>query len=499
MRKVIFAVLVLLYSSALSLAQDFESYKAQKLAEREKFSQGKKEAFEEYRQKLNAEYADYMRQRWSDYEVFAGEALPLRPEPPRPVVKNPDEKPQSEPRPLVLDIQESLTGEENFSEETTADVVGNSQDSTEKPNVEYNNPVWVFEFYGTACSVKADSSYRFSLEGVSNDSVATAWMRLSSQRYYDLVDELLELRRILNLCDWGYVRLTEIFSTSLFGIPSNESRLLQMFILVQSGYKIRIAQGSGKLLVLLPFNGDTNVYTYSYVEQDGCKYYILAHKDDVRKISVYDREFPNERLCSLEIVSQPALDNNPVNIRDYVAARYPSVAVRLNVNRNMVDFYRDYPITDAWDMYVRTSISGSLSEQLYPQLHSAIASKNKVEAADMLLDFVQTAFDYKVDNEQFGRERPLFADETFFYPYCDCEDRAILYAILVRELLGLDVLLLNYPSHLATAVCFGEDIPGSYIEYSGKRFFVCDPTYIGASIGDAMPGLDNSKFSVVEI
>lgn len=84
--------------------------------------------------------------------------------------------------------------------------------------------------------------------------------------------------------------------------------------------------------------------------------------------------------------------------------------------------------------------------------------KSKSEAANTLIDFVQTAFEYKTDEEQFGYERPLFADETLYYPYSDCEDRAIFYSILVRDLLGLDVVLLHYPNHLATAVSFGEEI-----------------------------------------
>ena len=76
-----------------------------------------------------------------------------------------------------------------------------------------------------------------------------------------------------------------------------------------------------------------------------------------------------------------------------------------------------------------------------------------------------------------------FVDELFYYPYSDCEDRAVLYSYLVRTLMGLDVVLLEYPNHMATAVCFDENIDGDYITVSGKKYIICDPTYIGASIG----------------
>jgi hypothetical protein len=68
---------------------------------------------------------------------------------------------------------------------------------------------------------------------------------------------------------------------------------------------------------------------------------------------------------------------------------------------------------------------------------------------------------------------------------------------MIRDLLGLDVVLLYYPGHLATAVCFNDDVQGDYLVIGGKKYIVCDPTYIGASIGRTMPKMDNSKAKVL--
>jgi len=100
---------------------------------------------------------------------------------------------------------------------------------------------------------------------------------------------------------------------------------------------------------------------------------------------------------------------------------------------------------------------------------------------------------------KFGYERAFFADENFFYPYNDCEDRSILYALLIKDLLGLEVVLLHYPLHLATAVHFPENITGDYLTIDGKKFIVCDPTYIGASIGTAMPQYKNASANVIRL
>jgi len=117
----------------------------------------------------------------------------------------------------------------------------------------------------------------------------------------------------------------------------------------------------------------------------------------------------------------------------------------------------------------------------------------------MILRYLQTSFDYQTDDQQFGYERPFFADENFFYPYNNCKDRAILYCILVNDLLGLEAVLLEYPSHLATAVHFPETVSGDYFMLGNKKFTVCDPTYIGASIGMTMPNLKNVPVEIVKL
>ena len=173
--------------------------------------------------------------------------------------------------------------------------------------------------------------------------------------------------------------------------------------------------------------------------------------------------------------------------------------VTTTVDHHLIDFYQSYPLTDAWASYVRSSLSDELKNTLYPALRKHISGKSRAEATDILLDYVQYAFDYMVDQEQFGYERPLFGDESYFYPYNDCEDRSILFAILVRELLQLDVVLLHYPGHLATAVHFPSNVKGDYVMLDGRRYTVCDPTYIGASIGQTMPQYENTPPKIVKI
>jgi hypothetical protein len=102
-----------------------------------------------------------------------------------------------------------------------------------------------------------------------------------------------------------------------------------------------------------------------------------------------------------------------------------------------------------------------------------------------VLHFVQKSFKYETDGMQFGREKVMFAQETLFYDKSDCEDRAVLYAYLVKKLFGINVIGIKYKDHMATALYI--PMKGDSIKIKSKRFVVADPTYINASIGQSMP------------
>jgi hypothetical protein len=51
-----------------------------------------------------------------------------------------------------------------------------------------------------------------------------------------------------------------------------------------------------------------------------------------------------------------------------------------------------------WAMYANTPLDSSIKQKLYPTLAEAMDGKSYPEAADILLDFVQSAFVYEFDD-----------------------------------------------------------------------------------------------------
>ena len=482
MKRLIVAVLALTVAGTVAAQQKRDFMK-----EYEEFKRRSLQQYDDFRDRANASYEKFMREAWEKHDAQQADPLPARPEPPKPVVKDPDTEPSRDVVPIdnVIIPPAPVEPPQPAMPIPVPDKI---------PDKNYR-----FTFYGTSCAVPLEARHRFTLRGVDENSVADGWGILSKDDYLPVIAECLELRRRLHLCDWGYVRLLERMTTDFLGSPKqNEARLMQMYILTQSGYKVRIARAGEQLVLLLP--SKETIYEYPYLAINGDKYYITDPSVLNKTFMVFDREFPKERYFSIQMPEEPLLAESMTAPRRLTSERYPALTLEVSVNRNLIDFYDDYPLHDQWNIYAQASLSDNSKEQMYPVLEELLSGSGKADAANKLLNFVQTAFEYKTDAEQFGQERPFFADETLHYPYCDCEDRAILYSILVRDLLGLDVVLLHYPVHLATAVSFGdEDVDGDYMELDGKRYIVCDPTYIGSSIGDTMPQFKHTAAKIVKI
>ena len=504
--KYLFGIACLLSGISTIQAQGFNEYKNRVQSEFNQYKSDKVREFEAYRKRVNEEYADFMRRTWPEFKAEPALPVPPSPEPPKPVVVDPDEESTEEPLPYakVTPIANApsrpipllpTVSPDKPSRPLTPDVPPSTPRPVE-PTVP-DGPTLSFGYYGRECVVTFDESLRFSLSNIDEKSVAKAWERLAGDASVGLVESCIDLRESMRLSDWGYFKLVEKLSDKAFPGRKNESNLLQMFLLTQSGYKARIGRCADRLVVLIP--SKEQIYNYSFIPIKGVNYYMIDRSVKSASTYVYDREFPREQMFSLAIETQPQLPIEAADARQFTSSYGSGISTEIAVNQNLIDFYNEYPLSSHWNINANASLSEDVKAQLYPVLREAIVGKSERDAANILLRFVQTAFEYKTDNEQFGIERSFFPDETFFYPYSDCEDRAILYSVLVRELLGLDAVLIYYPGHLATAVRFGESVSGDYFEIEGRKYIVCDPTYINSNVGMAMPQFKRASAEIIKL
>ena len=497
MKRILVMVMALMMAGTAVSQVDQDSYEQMKNAMRQRYNQQKNQMHKQYdesrrkaeaeyaafRKKANEEYVEAVRRAWQQMGVEPALPKPKEPAPPRPPKPQVDKLPTTVPLPQddVVPVAPKLP---------PAPVPPIPEPSEELPLLQ-------FAVYGTPCSVHADATdLHFRLASADEKSVAAAWQQLSGEKYDGLLHDCLARRDELSLSDWGYLRLLGSMSEKMLGSGSNEAVLLQMYLFVQSGYKARLARQNGRLVMLVPFSH--KIYSYSYVTLDGEAYYVLS---TVKQggVEVCQVGFPKEQVADIAVGKLPNLEGNPQPHRTFAAQRFGTMKAEVAVNKSLIDFMNDYPLSDAWDCYARAGLSEGVKAGLYPVLKAQIEGKSQKKAATMLLDFVQSAFDYATDQDQFGYERPLFGDESFYYPKNDCEDRSILYSILVRDLLGLDVVLVHWPGHLATAVAFPDEVEGDYYTVDGRRFTICDPTYIGADVGMTMPQFQDVSAKLLKL
>jgi hypothetical protein len=334
-----------------------------------------------------------------------------------------------------------------------------------------------------------------SLGTVSKDKLADFWDELSDGSFDQCLADCRTAQKSLNLCDWSYVNALKSVAEAIYS-NANEAALLTAYLLNSSGYDMCIARNGNNVIVLLAF--EQEVYNKAYFVLNNKRYYTFVDSADSKNIDICTGTSSDKHSCTLVVNRQQHFAVNKSAPRTIKSTYGTPVSVEVSVNKNLLDFYTSYPSSRAgnndmtrWALYAETPIDELTRTPLYAQLRRQIAGKSTLEAANMLLNLVQTGLIYKYDDEVWGEDRAFFAEESLYYPYCDCEDRSILFSHLMRDLLGLDVALVYSPGHLFTAVDFNESangstalISGTSLSINGKRFVVCEPTCTnGAPVG----------------
>lgn len=477
MRK--YFIILLLCSSSMMAQNTNSDYQA--------FRKGVLGSYDSFRKTVLEDYAEYLQGVWDEYEQFRGikrdkEPKPsiapkadVKPQDVTPVQSVPELKPTIQPTPALTDSPIPV-----------------------KPITRNTLPNMYFSFYGMKLSTVL--CHAQTIVDIEHQAIAKAWDAYRQDRVMkDVIRSLQSLAIAYGLNDWFTFELVRNYTEAICKNTASKI-VLQHFLLVNMGYDVRLASCGDQLLLLVPFK--QQVYERSYLVIDGKKYYAF-YDDSTSKIQnagVYTCRLPNETDKGRNI--DLTIRGGNIGIKTGLTHKFSmsdgKISLQGSVDAGTMEAIRRYPQTDI-PFYAMSTIDSNLHQSLLAQVNEQIRGCLEREAVGRILHFVQYAFNYATDGEQHGYEKPYFVEENFYYPKNDCEDRAILFAFLVRNLLGLDVHLVQYPGHECTAVNFStSQMNGDGYMYRGKAFYICDPTFIGASIGQCMPDYRNLK-PVVEL
>lgn len=332
------------------------------------------------------------------------------------------------------------------------------------------------------------------LESHNNQSIADFYRQIAS---LPMAESLKIIQQNYNqklYNDWSLVLLVNDLAVQAFPGSPSEQALCQWYYLSKLGYDTRIAYNNKNIFLLI--HSPYHIYAINYFQYDGKRYYHfnLPGSQKMRGgVYTYESQHPEAlNPVDLKINKWPKFENSTKKRKVTFNFQNKTYNIPVTYERGVADLAELYPQVDI-PVFFSAPLSSTGLNSLIQSIRPHIINMNETTAVNFLLAFVQHGFKYQTDDQQFGYEKWFFADEVFYYPYADCEDRSVLFANLVEELLGLDVVGLDYPGHIATAVKMKSKVQGDALNHNGGKYIICDPTYIGASYGMQMPGLGRVK------
>lgn len=459
----------------------------------QEYLQQEQRKFQQYVDETDRAFLDFLKKDWKQMEMLDGF---VRDEAPKPVeVPVAVDAPEAPPvKPDGTRIPTIPLPELDPQDEFPVDL--------ELPDPELPSSVTVpVPFYGGVIRFERPEELELpAVSSLTQQAMVDYWDAISKQQTAQVIEQLQYLKKEMRLNDWAFANLAYQLATTLSGKQDRSATLATWYILVKSGYDVRAGYNAEEVFLLAAT--DRVLYGVSYFEYDKKPYYVISFDGKSRQVPTlfsYEGKFDQaQSVISLLLEQSPVLE--PQWEERQLKFEYAGQEFHVNAvyNRNKVDFLNAYPLTEL-EVYFGAAVTPRTRRSLLEGLKPIVENKSEAEAVDMILRFVQTAFEYQIDNDQFGREKYFFAEETVFYPYCDCEDRSVLFSYLVRNLTGLKVIGVNYPGHVAAAVNFSQVQSGTNVNVNGQPYLICDPTYINATIGMEMPNLNISQRKIISL
>ncbi len=352
----------------------------------------------------------------------------------------------------------------------------------------------IVKFYGMDIPVpRIDFQISNSLEKASD--LARHWKILEEQDLAEQVDELLmPTIKKLGLNDYLTYEFLCAYMDSKFpqaGLAPRVSAVHYILANQGLGARIAIAVQTGDPLILMP--SKQTIYGKVYFPINGENYYVMAPAGtNLNNVSITTCDLPKVADAARKFDFRINGLNLPVKERQF-DVNHGSIRLTGVMNENLMPVVYRYPQMETEDFAV-SYLDKNMRDDLVRQIREQLGDKEKLKATNELLQFTQSGFEYSTDDNFHGFEKPYFLEENFYYPYNDCEDRAIFYTYMLWNALGVENQMLFFPGHESASVSIPEatNLKGTSYVHDGKRYFISDPTYIGSFTGMCMPAYETT-------
>lgn len=443
---------------------DFQTYRKKML-----------EGFQGFRKNILDDYAQFLNGIWEEYEVFTGRISNPKPKPDVQPKKN-DNEPTPEPK--VIEPEEVNPAEPAEQEDPPMP----------KPVVPSPNSMVSFDWCGIRLQLP-DAKIDGDLRSIEKEDLVAYLEKLDNSKIEEeVVPQLQLIASSLNLNDWClYLVIQSYVKKIKENANTNTRNIICWYMMALWGFDVRLSFNGRNLFYLIPFQ--QIVYARNYITINDVAYYIFGEGKTDNNEGFYTPKIPDPTGGKVNLVLLKSL-KLPYKAKHF-SHTFAGRTLNCEVNENIVKVMAQFPQIPI-AAYAVSEGDNKARKQVLEQMKQFTSGMDEFDAANFILQFIQS-FDYATDQEQFGYEKPFFVEEILFYPKNDCEDRSIFYYFIMTKLFGKDVHLVTYPGHECTGVNFSRDLNMDCYYYNGKQYVICDPTYIGATIGMCMPDFRNVK------
>ena len=447
----------------------------------DEFRKGLLENYKSFREDILGDYAKFLDGVWVEYKGFKGMER------------------DNTPKPILPPTADGVPGQVD----TPKPELDTPEPIADPPKPPKENPApkepgkFAFDFHGVTMEIPQMEIKLMERVSAPSD-FAAQWRSFDSNADVKrLTNDIEALAKEHNFNDYLTYDLATAYTHARFAGSSPSARTsLVHYIMAHLGYDVRLGvNGAGQALLMFP--SKQTIYGHLFIKLGNEKYYVFT--DPAVTLSQSDMSF---YTCDLPAAASQAakLDLRlkplkiPYEAKDY-SVSFGGIEIKGETNAKLYPFLYKYPQMPIAD-YADSELLPDLRADVVRQLKEQLADKERDEAVDKLLQFVQSGFEYATDGEYHGFEKPYFFEEILYYPKCDCEDRVIFYTYLLWNVLGVENHLLAYPGHESAAVSLPGRTGGDAYTYDGRTFLISDPTFIGSKTGMCMP---NYKTTTPEI
>lgn len=467
----------------------------------EEFAAQSEKVFSDFRQDSDRSFSDLMEKAWKKFETMDALELPIRPDPVEAAHAPVDSLPSSRRLPQPKQIHQSHNSVQYVRGTSSSDVVNRNDVSVGVPksgngNHAQNGSGYRFVYYGNMIEVNLPVGFTsLRIKGTTITDVKNYWSALEKFSFERTLSQMSAYESSMSLTGWTRCLLVDALVNSVFS-PSqgSEASVFKTYLLNLMGMDVKVASADGRLTTLVAIQ--ERVYSRMFVDIAGRRYYLDPAIKEVDKLYSYDVSIHDGLSPVSVVISKPLTfsETGMVGCQSNILGK----ECRILINQNVCSCYNDFPQSDL-EVYARSAADPMFSASLLGAFRTSLAGMGDYEKVSALLKYMHDGFKYASDDQQFGYEKPFFLEENYVYPYNDCEDRSLLFSMLVSKLVGLDAVLMDYKDHVSVAVAFDTKVQGDYFTMSGKRYVVCDPTYIGAPVGMVMGKYADAEFDIIRL